>query len=213
MDYYVFFSNRIEILFSNLKKLLFDKSTTAFTKRIVVVPNQAMKKWISLELARDLSVSAGIDFYLLSSMMENLNKFSGVGVPSLFELALCIETEIKDIIGIFCALDYEKQRIWKPVMDYLKINFVESNFSFSRKTQKRLVLLSEYLADLFLKYGLYAGKMVERWEKQDGASWQQELWKIIKESWSCKPELFKDLNVHIHIFWAEFFTIFTAFVF
>src|SRR5687768_12504940 len=70
----IFFSNRIESLFVGLRHLLFAEGTTAFTKRLLVVPSQAMKNWLMLQLANDpqLHIAAGIEVAFLDEAVAQL---------------------------------------------------------------------------------------------------------------------------------------------
>ena len=93
-------------------------------------------------------------------------------------------------------------------MHYLKVS---SGRSLSRKTERRITALSEALASLFVKYGLYGGAMAAEWELNASVSeWQQLLWKKIYESslWNYPARsLLGDLDkkvfqreTHVHLF-------------
>ena len=172
----VFFSNRLEILYQRLKKSLFE-SSNPFTHRLIVVPSPAMKSWLMVKMAKDpdLSVAMGVEMgHLDQSIMRLHASLSGSEhpskIPSLLELALGIESEIRK------ADKQEKE--WAPLTKYLKLNG-------SRKGEHRLVALSEKLAHLFTQYGKYAGSMVKEWEEGKGNEWQARLWQaLFSEKWS-----------------------------
>jgi exodeoxyribonuclease V gamma subunit len=186
-----FFSNSIEQLFSDFQKCLFE-NTEAFTRRIVVVPNIAMKNWLMLNLAKE-KVAMGIEVILLSQAMEKIGKKISTKDtwPSPLDLALSIETEIRAI---------DESDLWKPLHDYLKPG--------SKRSQKRIVALSTHLASLFLHYGRYAGEMVERWEKTPIVSWQQELWKRVFNHWTYDYKFLREnqeqQDLKLHFFALSF---------
>ncbi len=176
----VYLSNRLEILYQQLKCSLFDLSNKPLMRRIVVVYGPAMKNWLILKMAQDpdLNVAMGIEFVYLSEAFELLLGNS-VRIPTLLELSLAIETEIFSLIQKFYSLHPDEQQEWLPVMDHLNLNLSQTRASFrlSRKMERRLIGLSQNLARLFQDYGRYAFRMIEQWEKSEAAGWQPRLWR------------------------------------
>lgn len=164
IDNVVFFSNRVEVLVEQLSCCLFS-ATQPFTRRIVVVPNKAMKQWLVLQLAQEKTISMGVEVWLLSQAMEKMAA-KQVFWPSPLDIALRVEQEIKRVLT-------SDEPLWLPLLSYLKIDDTSERF------QKRLVALSAHMASLFLQYGRYGRQWIEEWESSESASWQQELWKTI----------------------------------
>lgn len=191
----VFFSNRLEILYQQLKISLFGAPTKPLMRRLVVVNGPAMKNWLILRLAQDpeLNVAMGIDFIYLSQAFEYLLQLStrhkSVHFPSTLELSLAIEAELHRVIQNDQLLDREERSDWEAVMHHLKLSHASlpSKPSLSRKTENRVIGLSEHLARLFHNYGRFAFDMVAQWEKPEDKGWQPRLWRKLfceKREWS-----------------------------
>ncbi len=167
----IFFSNHLEELYQQLKTDLFGH-TNPFARRLVVVYGPAVKSWLMLKMAQDseLNIAMGIEFIYLNQAFEQLLKLSSnkkLGhFPTLLELALAIEKELLTIIQQFKNLAVDEQTDWEPLIHYLKLHphFLEPQSCLSRKTEKRLISLSQHLARLFQNYGRFAFQMVSRWE-------------------------------------------------
>ena len=74
----VFLSNRLEILYQQLKQSLFGTSTQPLMRRLVMVYGPAMKNWLSLRMAQDpdLNVAMGMEFIYLGQAFESLLELS-----------------------------------------------------------------------------------------------------------------------------------------
>lgn len=176
---HVYFSNRIENLFEKLKTNLFP--TAPFTQKIIIVPNQAIKSWIMLQLAQDPStqIATGIKFYQLNKAFQELFP-AAHAFSSHLELALAIEAEIKNSPSICTQLS-----------NYLQTTTTHS----SKKSQKRLTALSDHLAHLFEKYNLFASRETAKWEIADEQQeWQKQLWQKLHTDPSPWRSLYHDLE-------------------
>lgn len=174
----VFLSNRVESLFDNFKEKLFSSETTPFTRRLVVVPSPAMKNWLMMRMADDpdLQIAAGLQVVYLESAISwvidtlatNKEDFPR-GVSSL-ELALRIEVEIRKIASSYSSMTGDDQQLWGPLIEYLQCHV-------SRKSERRLIALSDEVAFLFMQYGKFGTEMLRAWREQPSGHWQEELWK------------------------------------
>ncbi|ADI37409.1 exodeoxyribonuclease V subunit gamma [Waddlia chondrophila] len=193
----VLLSNQTEILYQRLKEQLFTSDTDPFTIRVVVVPSKVMKNWLSLKLAEDLGVAAGIECLFLEPAMQRLQKLledpeeNAFQLPSRVVLALSIEREIRQ------ALKSEKSEIWKPLKDHL---LDKRRKNLTGKGEKRLVSLSDQLAVLFAQYEKYGRKMLQRWQKGEPAGWQELLWKRIVGKVGPESFFWKKGNITVHLF-------------
>jgi len=207
-----YYSNRVELLFHFFKEASF-ASSSPFTRRLVFVPSPAMKSWLMLQMAQDpnLDIAMGIEMSYPDQLFEKLQSSQRHSLTSL-ELALAIEIEIRKVFRFWPSLLPYERDLWQPLHDYLKLDV---NGSFSRKSERRLVLLSSTLASLFIQYGIYGGPMIAEWDKSSG--WQQKLWKLIFEDqqWSYPYRNVMDaitdlkienipINTEIHLFALSF---------
>ncbi len=185
-----FFSNQLEILLSNLKKELFLNKSFS-TKRFVVVPSRHIKNWIEEAFASDkeYGVCSFVKFIDASQMDSFFLDFFDTEkkLPTIFELSLLIETEIRKSVSL--SLPEEKE-----IIDYLEIDG-----NFSKKAKRRLKLLSDELAVLFLLYGVFGTKL----DFESNDSWQMRIWrKIFSEKWTFPineleyPRALQDVEIH-----------------
>jgi len=193
----IFFSNRLEVLYQQLKITLFTPSTNPFTKRFVVVYGPAMKNWLTLKMAQDpnLSIAFGLEFVTLSQAFDKLLGLTSAGlikrIPTLLELQIGIDHQLREIFTNFFQLDEAEQNEWHPLLQYLKVDCSEfpcgHPLLLSKKTERRLTALSQQLAKLFQRYGRYAGSMVIEWEQHPQTpGWQPRLWtRLFGEQSSC----------------------------
>lgn len=203
-QFQVVFSNRVGELYQQLKRNLFNKEAP-FARRLVIVSNPALKSWLMLQLAKDpeVGIGAGLEISYLDQTIQKL-KFSQTSIPDAMELALAIEWEIRKI------LQNNPSPCWQPLLKYLQAS---ANKPLSIKAEKRLVLLSEKLAKLFLEYGKYGGDAIQEWETAHSPTWQQELWDRLlnKGKYSYlykelkKPRFFPvDHPLSVHLFSISF---------
>jgi exodeoxyribonuclease V gamma subunit len=186
-----FFSNQMEVLLDNLKKELFlDKSFSV--KRVVIVPSKHIKNWIAQKFVEDenFKTSSFIKFIEVSQIDSFFAEFfwnTDKKVLNFLELNLIIEDEIKKLI----FEDHESELV----------SFLETDKGFSKKTERRLRLLSEEVASLFLLYGVFGIDL-----DFNANSWQMKLWnKIYDGKWTfsikeiAKANKFSQ-NIQLHFF-------------
>jgi len=164
-------SNQMEILLTLLKDSLFQNSKP-FTRRLLVVPSPIMRSWILLNMAKDsdLSIAMGVEMTYINQVISQLMKCfptceqAGGVLPSLMEMALAVEIELKKMIS---------EEEWPQLTRFL-------NTSSHTKSARRLMQLSQELAKLFIQYGVYAGGMIEEWADCP-KDWQSSLFlKVFK---------------------------------
>lgn len=163
------FSNRVELLYGQLKSNLFSDSSTAFTQRLIIVASPAMKSWLTLRMAQDphLKIAAGIEIgYLDESILKLCQTLSNDvkrTFPSMIELALAIETTIKKLL--------KDRKLEGSITSYLNCL---PNGSLTKRGERRLIALSQKLSQLFRMYGIYGGELLDEWESS--TDWQETVW-------------------------------------
>ncbi|MFI0435633.1 MAG: exodeoxyribonuclease V subunit gamma [Parachlamydiaceae bacterium] len=213
-----FFSNRLDILYEQLKRGLFNPDDPPFIRRFVVTYGPAMKTWLMLKMAQDphLHISTGIEFLYLNQAFDQLLKMTthaaSLHLPSPLELSLAIENECMKIIHHFRYLSSEEQEDWSHLTHYLKLtpDDLNSSATLSLKMEKRLISLSQHLAALFLKYGRFGSPMVAEWELPGCRGWQPRLWKKLfteKIGWTYPGKALLHEIVPSSPFTVHFFSI------
>jgi exodeoxyribonuclease V gamma subunit len=179
-----FYSNLVEDLYEKFRDLLLQENSSFFSEKIVVVPSLAMKRWLSLRLARDIKAGAAFNIKFLY-----LSKSVPLKMPSKLELALRIEMEL---------LKNKDTGLWPDLFDYLKIE----------RSHRKLTALCFETAALFLQYAETAELMIEEW-LQTPSCWQAWLWKIIFGQRNPYKELLDEStmissNKQLHLFCLSF---------
>ena len=90
-------------------------------------------------------------------------------LPSALELSLALEDHLKQL---FDENDSEIRQLL-------------GNDKKSRKFQRKLTLLSQEMASLFLVYGTYGHSLIDDWKNNAKNGWQQKLWNKLFEESSC----------------------------
>lgn len=217
----IYFSNRLEILYHQLKESLFDPILPPLMKRIIIVSGPAMKTWIMLKMAQDpeLNIAMGVEFIYLSQAFESLLKYSNhenlEHLPTTIELALAIENELRNVIHHYNYLENDKQSDWLPIIQYLKIDLraLSPQYRMTPKMERRLISLSQQLARQFQDYGRFAPEMIAQWKIQS-TEWQSRLWTLLfneKMHWTypCKALEYKEIknsSFTVHFFSISFIT-------
>jgi exodeoxyribonuclease V gamma subunit len=181
---YCIFSNHVEMLYERLRDQLFDQDKPFFLTRVVVVPSLAMKRWLSLRLARDPLASAcfNIKFLYLSSSRP-------FKLPTKFEMALKIEVEI---------LKVKDQELMPDLFEYLNLD----------RSSSRLSSLCHDTAALFLEYIESSSSMIDEWIKNP-SSWQAQLFVKIFDGINpyksfIESAAFSQVNKEVHLFALSF---------
>lgn len=199
----VFFSNRVELLYRDFKEAVYAPPCSPFARRLVIVPSPALKSWLMLQLAKDpdVGIAAGLEIGYLDEIIEKLRSLFSVAdaepkrVPSLLELGLAIEVELRKAIKFWPKMSLPEKEVWGPLFQYLHI---QSDKTLSRKSERRLLALAGKLAQLFRQYGKYGHGMVLEWEKEIATGWQQQLWRLLFQKKTGWTYLYRELIKNIH---------------
>lgn len=209
------FSNRIERLCAALCTNLYSKTlSTPFTKRLIIVPNQAIKEWLQWQIAKNptFNVCTGIDFIFLSQALDRLmeDKQRNKKCPNASELALEIEKCVICLLNSFSKMSKRDQKKLSALMHYLKLSSPKP--TWNKSNLKRLLNLSDYLSQFF---GEYDQQIIERVKKDKNLlkeQWQVLIWDQIfsnNSPWMTKEQRFQmenktpissSQNTMIHIF-------------
>lgn len=153
-----------------------------------------MQQWIQMRLAASMSISCGIRMTLLEKGIEILRDkiFSSLEtpfLPSRLELFIRLEHEIGAVLR-------SSEPLWQPLISYIN------------KSERRKIVLAQHLAQLFERYGIYAGGAALEWEKHSGG-WQEALWAKIFKDWNYPQRVLQALkepqkrvshDISVHLF-------------
>jgi exodeoxyribonuclease V gamma subunit len=166
----VIYGNDLSLLAKKLGEDLFSPSSLPFENRLVVAPNPSVKDFLFQCFFSDpnLKIAAGIRVLPLNQAVLEILDFAKTSVsrkkiPSFLELSLAIEEQLHSpFVAHFSNLS-----------TYLDLADLE-------KRCRRISTLSDQLARLFTRYGLYGQQFLPAWLSEDG--WQQVLWNKIFSS-------------------------------
>ncbi|SCA63502.1 hypothetical protein SCG7109_AQ_00050 [Chlamydiales bacterium SCGC AG-110-M15] len=180
---YLFFSQRLDVLYQTLSKLLFREGSSPFLRRVIIVPSQAIKSWLFMRMASDkeIGIAAGVDVLYLSHMLRKMDeqnyasprkKTQKTQAPS-HELSLFLEVCIREMFKSRQNLPVEQQKQWQVLWNHLK---VDDQDQWSRRSERRLLDLCSKLPQLFSEYSLHDRDMIESWKDQTTLGWQEQLY-------------------------------------
>jgi exodeoxyribonuclease V gamma subunit len=190
----VVFSNDMHSLSQRLAEEFFSPETHPFEKRLIIVPHISLKEFLVhcfVDHPR-LKIAAGVKILPLNQAVMEIAQpcFASANqnplrkrVPSLLELSLAIEEKLYH----FLAEKKEDQIL----MRYLDARDEE-------KKQKRITSLSEQLAQLYARYGLYGISFLPKWLMEKDQGWQQALWHEIfsdQSLWTYPLSALKEIPV------------------
>ncbi|MBA3817131.1 MAG: exodeoxyribonuclease V subunit gamma, partial [Parachlamydiaceae bacterium] len=78
------------------------------------------------------------------------------------------------VVQAFADFTRQEQEVWKPLLNYLGIS--PDQLATSQRAAKRMSALAGKLARYFLNYGVFGGKIIEKWNNTIAIDWQQALW-------------------------------------
>lgn len=205
----VYYSNRLEQLFTFLKEQLFEEKGI-FDQRLLVLPSQSMQRHIMLGLATDpeYAVAMGVESVLLPQALSRLT--GGAKHLALSALAIHIEGHIRVLLE-----SESKDPLWEPLVHYLMGKHTSYTQAVSSvRFERRLLALCDRLAELFRQYSLFAQEHVDKWRHEPLTHWQQALWlkifgpeaaycdegRLMKASQERLPTLSSHSSIHVFAF-------------
>ncbi|MBS0604767.1 MAG: exodeoxyribonuclease V subunit gamma [Verrucomicrobia bacterium] len=180
-------SNDLNSLADALGEEFFSSSSRPFENRLVVVPHPGIKEFLFRRFALHprLKIAAGLQVLPLNqAVMEILDSVAkspnGKRIPSFPELSLSIEEKLH----LISAENPE----FSTLLSYLDAGDKD-------KQRKRIAALSDELARLFARYGLFGKQFLPEWLRSEG--WQQILWKALfsqESPWTYPLESLKGVK-------------------
>jgi len=167
-------SNRLENLFQKLVETVSQPLANVFTPETIIVQSQGMARWLSLELAKNLSISANLDCPFPASFIWRLfQKFDGdlQTIPvSAFDPESLVWT-VMDKIG-----EFRSDSDFSLIHGFLEVG----------DSDLRLYQLAAKISLLFDQYLMYRPDWIMAWSEGrlvenlgPGQLWQAKLWRSI----------------------------------
>ena len=164
----LFTSNRLETLADQLADRMRSPLASALLPELIVVRHRGMERWLRLELAQRLGISANLQFFFPEEISHELFR---VIVPDAPEQTAARRDAL--LWRIVQALPGLLNRGgFDPVRHYLG----------AQPEPRKLVQLASRLAQLFEQYLIYRPEMVLDWDNSrvtPDQAWQAALWREI----------------------------------
>jgi len=160
----LFTGNRLETLSRVLADALKSPLTSPLEQEIFVVQSNGMERWVSMEIAKYLGISANNRFLFPNTFIHEM-------------MSKVVPLEEGTSSGF--SPDVMTWRIMKllPVcLDepaYEEIRYYLGNSLWNRKSYQ----LAAKIADIFDQYLLFRPEMIFRWENGEEGIWQADLWR------------------------------------
>jgi exodeoxyribonuclease V gamma subunit len=162
----LFQSNQMEVLAQALADLLRTPPLHPLESEIIVVQSKGMERWLSLELARRLGISANIRFLFPDRFITEL--FQGI-LPNVSPDDPSCDPDI---------ISWEIMRILGTLLDINEFEVLKRYLKGS-DSEIKLFQLSRRIAETFDHYLLFRPEMILRWEKGMEDHWQARLWRVL----------------------------------
>jgi exodeoxyribonuclease V gamma subunit len=155
-------SNRLELLCDALAEVLREPLASPFDQEVIAVQSTGMARWLSMELAGRLGVSANVRFPFPARLVWEM--FRAL-VPDLPEQSpYTREVMTWRLMGLLSEIGGEPGL--GPLRAYL-----------GEEDDLRRYQLAGRIADLFDQYLVYRPDWITRWEQNEGETWHAHLWR------------------------------------
>lgn len=168
-------SESLDVLAGELSANLYSGVSSVLDMPKIIIQSAGMQRWLSLRIADNLGITAGVEFYFLNGFFEEVivssyasaqaEKLDSLSPDHLKWLIFAVLSELKD------------EKIFKALNSYIQGDMLKQ------------LQLAHKLAELYDKYTLYRADWLLSWAElgADGYSgeykdgfWLAELWKIVK---------------------------------
>ncbi len=171
---YLYQSNKLEVLFSTLCRILTTPLNDPLAPEIIVVQNQGMARWLAQQFATQTGIAANLAFPLPARFIYDVFTAQRGKLPdqSPFDRNTML-WRIYQLLPELCRAE--------------KTLFAQPNHYLGMDNDARKQLqLARKISDLFDQYLVFRPDMLTAWESGNEHHWQAELWR----------QLTRDHNLH-----------------
>ena len=159
--------NRLEILSQVLSEILKTPVSSPLDPEIFIVQSQGMSRWLSMEIARHLGISANLKFLYPNEFVQFV--FNRL-LPDFSESTLN-DASIVTWILMRLMPELSQDNRFDKIRQYL-----DDDPGGIKQFQ-----LAGRLADTIDQYLLYRPEMIRAWEDGEGRDWQADLWRRLAD--------------------------------
>ncbi len=173
MGFYLYTGNKLEVLAEKVLcgTLLSKPLTDPLKKEKIVVQNQGMAAWLKLQIAKERSICANVEFPFINSFINEI-------------ITATLPSEMQPDYEYFHP-DTLTWRLFELLTDK-KENYPDLNFYIKGgNIELKQYQLAERIAQSFDQYEVFRPDLLIQWEKSIVQSsenyWQAELWKELTQ--------------------------------
>ncbi len=191
MSLTVHFSNRLEKLRVRLAERLFANDSGPFTRRLLICPSEAIRSWLTLGLASDCGILAGVEFLTVAQALQRMAP--KINWPTLQDLTLRLAADLdeeKKPLALRLARLFQQYGLYGAVVN------ASSSGGFASLEKSDPLADSAWLSassaelpsgdkfSLNLKHLPFSAQpLCGRAVAWDGDDWQQRLWQGLFDVW------------------------------
>lgn len=164
----IYHSNRLEVLFQLLRALMDTPLDDVFAAEQVMVANQGMARWLSLELAKAEGISCNTDFPLPANTVWALFK------QLLPEDVKKSELDKRTLLWLLLA---HLDKLADSDQEGVLAHYLQDEGDEPLPVKQ--FQLAQKVADVFDQYMVYRPDLLARWEAGEESHWQATLWRLI----------------------------------
>ncbi len=160
---YLYTSNRLESLVELLARVISEPPGSPFAPEIIVVQSKGMEKWVRMNLASLMGVSANLHFPFPNAMLNQIFEvILGTGEDKVFS-----DPGYLTWLIMSCLSD---------CMDYPQFEDVKRYIS-DPESELKWYQLARQIANCFDQYQIYRPELILEWENGKHDDWQAVLWR------------------------------------
>lgn len=198
---HIYTSNRLEYLIQVLASTIQSNPLPPLTPEIIVVQNQGMERWVSMELAQRLGVWANASFPFPNTILWRIFKETLGYLPDTSQFE-------RDVL-VWSLLDILPELLEESEFTELKGYLHDDEHGI------KLFQLADKLAHVFDEYLVHRPTWVGEWEhkrqppeleKESQAEWQAMLWRELVKRYGTqhrakvRADFFREIRHHTPLF-------------
>jgi len=170
----LFTGNKLETLSEVLADILKTPLTSPLEPEIFVVQSSGMERWVSMEIARHLGISANNRFFYPNTFIhEMMNR-------EMMNRVLSLEVDKPGFSPD--VMTWQIMKMLPTCIEEIAFEEIRHYLGDSRSDRKTYQLAAK-IADIFDQYLLFRPGMIFKWEDGEEDLWQAVLWrKLISEN-------------------------------
>jgi exodeoxyribonuclease V gamma subunit len=161
----IYFSNRLEVLVSELAQVVSSPPLPPLQKEIIVVQSKGMERWLVQQLGARFGIWANGAFPFPNAMIQELFGAALGGLPT--------ENPFTPELLAWRLQRLLPRHLSRPGFESLK------HYGADGRHGLKLAQLCYRVADLFDQYTIHRPEMVLRWEQGEESHWQAQLWRAV----------------------------------